>query len=66
MLLFIYTKFSNKRISKLKFTKGRNSVKNVGGVMILAHCLVLLYICTKFHENILKGFRVIERIQFPN
>ena len=25
----------------------------------------MLYICTKFHENILKGFRVIERTRFP-
>ena len=60
----VYTKF--RKASKLKYTKGHNSVKNVGGVTILAHCLVLLYICTKFHENISKGFRVIERTQFPN
>ena len=25
----------------------------------------MLYICTKFHENIKKGFRVIERTRFP-
>ena len=24
----------------------------------------MLYICTKFHENISKGFRVTERTQF--
>ena len=26
---------------------------------------MMLYICTKFHKNISKGFRVIERTQFP-
>ena len=25
----------------------------------------MLYICTKFSENILKGFRVIERTRLP-
>ena len=29
-----------------------------------AHCLIVLYISTKFHENISKGFKVIERTQF--
>ena len=33
--------------------------------MFSAHCLIMLYICTKFRENILKGFRVIERTRFP-
>ena len=34
--------------------KGNYSVKNVGGVIVLfsAYCLMMLYICTKFHENI--------------
>ena len=26
---------------------------------------MLLYICIKFHENISKGFRAIERLLFP-
>ena len=29
-----------------------------------AHCLVVLYICIKFHENISKGFRAFERTRF--
>ena len=29
-----------------------------------ANCLIVLYICTKFHENISKGFRVTELTQF--
>ena len=41
--------------------KGHNSRKNVGRVMVLDLCtssynaLYLVYICTKFHENILEG-----------
>ena len=37
-----------------KFSKGHNSVVNVGRVVFFfsAHCLIRLYICTKFHENI--------------
>ena len=30
-----------------------------------AHCLIVFYICTKFNENISKGFKVIEGTQFP-
>ena len=41
--------------------KGHNSVKNVCGVMVLVPCM--LYICTKFLENISQGFRVIELTQ---
>ena len=29
-----------------------------------AYCLMMLYICIKFHENISKGFRVIEGLVF--
>ena len=41
-----------------KFSKGHNSIKNEGGVMILnlGTSLDVLYICSKFHENISKGF----------
>ena len=42
-------------VSISKFSKGQNSVKNVGGNMVLVLCtLIMLYICTKFHENISK------------
>ena len=65
MLLYICIKF-HENISKgfraiegllfpfSGFSKGHNSVKTVGRVMVLAlsYCLILLYICTKFHENI--------------
>ena len=30
------------------------------------HCLIMLNICTKFKENISKGFRVIVRMRFAN
>ena len=33
--------------------------------LISASCLMMLYICIKFHENIEKGFRVIEGLIFP-
>ena len=29
-----------------------------------AHCHKVVYICTKFHENILDGIKVIEGIRF--
>ena len=47
----------------VKIQNGHNSVKNEGGVTIffLAHRLMMIYICTKFHENILDGIKVIER-----
>ena len=47
--------------------KGHNSLKNVGRVMVLYLCtssydaLYLVYICTKFRENILVGIKVIEQ-----
>ena len=47
-------------------TKGNNSAKNVGGVMVLiSTCgLVMLNIFTKFCENISNGIKVIERTLF--
>ena len=33
---------------------------------VSAHCLMMLYICTKFCANISKCFKVIERTLFPN
>ena len=55
---------------QIEIFKGHNSVKNVGQVMVFNLCttsydaLYLVYICTKFHENILDGIKVIERTQF--
>ena len=55
-------------ISKLKFSKGNNSIKMLVELwfLISAHRLMMLYICTKFRENISKGFKVFERTRFPN
>ena len=43
--------------------KGHNSVKMLVECRFLvsAHCLIMVYIYTKFHENILNGNRVMER-----
>ena len=35
-------------------------------VLLISYCLMLLYICIKFHENISKGFRAIEGLLFPH
>ena len=49
---------------------GHNSLKNVGQVMVLNLCTTshdafyLVYIYSKFHENILNGIKVIEGTQF--
>ena len=50
-------------ISIFFIMKGHNSVNIANRVIVLfsAHHLIMIYICTKFHENILKGFRVMER-----
>ena len=50
----------------MKFLKGQNSVKKCSGVIVTfsAHCLIMLYICTKFRENISKGSEVIEQKRF--
>ena len=49
-----------------QFTKGHNSIKTVNVVSVLNLCTAsdMLYICTKFQENISKAFRVIERMGF--
>ena len=53
-------------VSILKFSKGNNSAKNVGGVTVLisARRLVMLYISTKFCDIIPNGIKVIERTRF--
>ena len=50
----------------MKFAKGFDSVKSVDGVIVLfsACSLMMLYICTKFYENILNGNKVIEQTRF--
>ena len=50
-----------------KISKGHNSVKMKMELWSLfsAHCLMTFCICTKFHENILHGIKVIERTWFP-
>ena len=53
-------------LSILKVKKGHNSVKMKIGLRLLlsAHWLVILYICTKFNENILNDFKIVEQAQF--
>ena len=47
-------------------SKGHNSIKNVGGVTFLfsAHRLMVVCICTKFHEIILNGVKVLGQTKF--
>ena len=54
-------------ISIVKFSKGHNLVKIVVELYFLfsTYPLIMFYIFTKFHENILKDFRVIKLTQFP-
>ena len=33
-------------------------------VFFSAHCLMVVYVSTKFHVNILNGIKVIERTRF--
>ena len=53
-------------ISILKITKGNNSAKNaVESLLLISACrLVILYICAKFCDIILKGIKVIGWTQF--
>ena len=58
--------YGAKMLLILFITKGHNSLNIIHGVNVLfyGHHLIMIYICIKFHENILKGFRVMERTQF--
>ena len=49
-----------------KTLKGHNSVKILMELQFFftTHCLFMLFICTKFHENILDRVKVIERTEF--
>ena len=46
--------------------KNSNSVKHVCEITVFssAHCLIMVQNCTKFHENILNGIKVMERTRF--
>ena len=52
----------------LIISKGHNSPKNVDELSFFfyPHHLATLNICTKFHENILDGIKVIERKGFSS
>ena len=45
----------------LKQTKGHHYIRTESRVIFSAHCLIMPYICTKFHEGIISGFKVMER-----
>ena len=51
----------------VKYSKKHNSVKMNVELKFLpsTHYLMMLYICTKFRGNKLKGFRTTERTRFP-
>ena len=53
-------------ISMLEIKKGNNSANNVSGVTCFNLCKMAGHAlhCTKFHEIISKGIKVIERTQF--
>ena len=53
-------------ISILIIGKGHNSTNIARGVTVLvyAHRLIMVNICTKLSENILKDFRFMERTRF--
>ena len=65
-----FSKLLSRHYLQTEIFNGHNFLKNVGRVMVLNLCtssydaLYLVYICTKFHENILDGIRVIELTQF--
>ena len=49
-----------------KISKGHTSVKCRWsyGSCFTAYRLMVVYICTNFHENILNGIKIIERTRF--
>ena len=56
------------KIAILQCSKSNNSNRMQCRVTVpdWAHCLILLNICMKFHENISNGFGVTERTRFCN
>ena len=65
-----FSKLLSRHYFQTEIFKVHNSLKNVGRVMVLNLCTLsydafyLVYICSKFHENILVGIKVIEQTQF--
>ena len=51
-------------ISILIITKGHNSINIVRGVTVLILCVIMVYLRTKFGENILKGLSVWTGLDF--
>ena len=52
-------------ISEQNFKKGHNAIKKAGRVMYLILCTysnhpIMVYVCTKFRENVLYVFGVME------
>ena len=61
-----FFKLKSRHIFHRKIFKGALFRKNVDGITIIfsAHCVMVVYICTKFQENFLDSIKVIERTQF--
>ena len=59
-------KFREDTIFIRQISKGHNSVKMLVELPFFfsAHRLIMVYISTKFHKNILDGIKVIERNDF--
>ena len=61
-----YLSYREDTIFIAKLSNGHNSVKHLGELQFFfsAHRLMVDYICTKFHENILDGIKVTDRTRF--
>ena len=76
MVVYICTNFHENILDVIKvtelarfsntFSKGHNSVKRCRCLQLIfsAHPFIMVYTCTKIHENILDGIKVIEQIRF--
>ena len=60
IFLTVFKVNSGHNFHKKKISKGRNSIKIADVVwgLFFAHQLIVVYICTKFHENILNGIGI--------
>ena len=78
-MVYICTKFHESILDGISYradtifirknSKRHNSIENVGKEQLRffffsAHCLMMVYICTKFHENIHNGIKAIEWTRF--
>ena len=59
------SKFFSRHDFQTEIFKGEKIHKMELWFLFSAHRLMVLYISTKFHKNISKGFKVIERTRFP-